>query len=446
MSPFDRLIGRENQVEALAAFAARAAEGPWALAIEGDAGVGKTALWLEGVAIARERGARVVSARPAEAEARLGLTAIGDLLDGVLEHVRPALPEPQAEALAVALLLERPAGPAPDDRTVAIAVLNALRALAAEQPLIVAVDDVQWLDAASAAVLAFAWRRLRTEPVGLLVTVRGGAAARAAPPADDPRTTHVAVGPLSLGAVHRLLESRLGLVLSRPALRRLHEVAGGNPFYALELGRALQRHGSTIAAGEPLPFPDWLHELVRDRIEALPIATRRALAPVAALTQPTLSVLGRAVGAEALGPAFDSRVLLLDGRRVRFSHPLLASAVYSGLDPFSRRELHRRLAGLVTGEERARHLALAAEGPDASVAAALERASTDALSRGATAALPSSASRHASSLPPMTLTTASGARSRPPGSASRQVRPPVHTSCSAKRWRPQRPALSAPRR
>ena len=386
MGPFDRLIGRSTELDALTAFAERIADGPWSLAVEGDAGVGKTALWLEGIAIARERGARVVSARPAEAEARLGLAGVGDLLDDVLDHVRPELPVPQADALAVALLLERPAGAAPEDRTVAVAVLNALRLLAAERPLIVAVDDVQWLDAASAAVLAFAWRRLRTEHVGLLVTRRSEAPAPAAPPADDPRTTRLDVGPLSLGAVHRMLEARLGLVLSRPALRRLHGVAGGNPFYALELGRALERHGSTITGGEPLPVPDRLHELVRDRIEALPVATRQALAPVAALSQPTLPVLGHAVEAGALGPAFDSRVLLLEGERVRFSHPLLASAVYSGLDPFFRRELHRRLSGLVAGEERARHLALAADGPDAAVAAALERASTDALARGATAA------------------------------------------------------------
>ena len=123
--------------------------------------------------------------------------------------------------------------------------------------MLVALDDIQWLDAGSAIVLAFAWRRLREAPVQLLATWRTGEPARANL-ADGGRAQRLHVGPLSIGAVHRLLHARLDLVLARPALRRVHEVAGGNPFFALELGRALHRRAAAPAPGEPLPVPDRL--------------------------------------------------------------------------------------------------------------------------------------------------------------------------------------------
>jgi DNA-binding CsgD family transcriptional regulator len=406
----DRVIGRTSELEALNAFVEGAADEPIGLLLEGEAGAGKTTLWLEGVAVARERGRRVLSTRPAEAEARLGLTGIADLLDGVIDQVLPSLPGPQADALRVALLLERPSGGVADDRAVSTAVLSAVRLLAVEGPLIVAIDDIQWLDAASAGVLAFVWRRLQKEPLGMLATRRTGQTASVSLPENDPRIRRLPVTGLSLGAVHRLLESRLGLALPRPALRRVHEVAEGNPFYALELGRALQRQNSSMAPGQPLPVPDLLSEIPRERIELLPAATRNALALVAALSQPTVELVARAVAAPALAPAFESHVLLLDGKRVRFSHPLLASAAYDGLDPLSRRELHRRLAGLVEGEERAHHLALSADGPDRAIAAALEQASLQAAARGASAAA-AELSEHARALTPPDDTNDSHRRS-----------------------------------
>jgi tetratricopeptide (TPR) repeat protein len=196
------------------------------------------------------------------------------------------------------------------------------------------------------------------------------------------------VTPLSLGAVHGLLQARIGLLLARPVLRRLHEVAGGNAFYALELGRALERHGAMPVPGEPLPIPEELHELVRDRLVVLPAATREALAVAAALSQPTLSLLRDAGnGADALRPALEAHVLDADGGGLRFTHPLLASAVYESVDAIARREIHRRLAAVVHDEEeRSRHLALAVDTPDAQVAAALERAAAHARARGASAA------------------------------------------------------------
>jgi DNA-binding CsgD family transcriptional regulator len=381
------VIGRDDELALLDDFATSLAAGPAAFVLVGEAGVGKTTLWRAGVDAARERGSRVLETRPSEAEARLAFAGLSDLLDPVLDDLLDALPLPQADALRVALLLKRPTGAPPDERAVAFAFLTALRELAADRPTLVAVDDLQWLDSPSAAMLTFAWRRLRDEPAGLLASRRAGLPVRVSL-IDDDRAQRLDVVPLSAGAVHRLLQEQVELVLSRPALLRVHDVAAGNAFYALELGRALQRSGTTHFAGEPLPVPEGLRELLHERLDALPASTRSALAAAAALSQPTLPLLEEA-GHEAnvLEPAVAAQVLRIDDGALRFAHPLLASTAYNDLDAGARRELHRRLAGVVGhDEERSRHLALAVDGPDADVASALERAAEHARARGASAA------------------------------------------------------------
>jgi DNA-binding CsgD family transcriptional regulator len=380
------VIGRERELDTVAAFVESAARGARLLVLQGEAGAGKTTLWLAGLEAARERGHWVLESRPAAAEARFAFTGVSDLLGGVLGEVLERLPTPQADALRVALLLERAEGMAPNERAVAAGVLSVLRALSAVRPVLLAVDDVQWLDPPSVAVLAFAWRRLREERAGLLLAGPGDVPARGFV-VEDERVERLDVGPLSVGAIHRLLHARLGLVLSRPSLLRVHEVSGGNAFFALELGRAVQRHGATLAVGVP-PVPDRLRELVRERLAVLPEATRDALAAAAALSRPTLARVAAAAGDEAsVRPALAARVVELDGDRLRFSHPLLAAVAYEDVDALGRRELHHRLAALVQDEEeRARHLALAATGPDGEVAAALERAAEHARGRGASVA------------------------------------------------------------
>jgi DNA-binding CsgD family transcriptional regulator len=370
------VVGRARELAAVAAFVERGAAGPAALLLEGDAGIGKTTLWLAGVGAAEQQGRPVLQARPAEAESRLAFAGLGDLLEGVLDDAIGGLAPPQAAALRVALLLEPAAGAPPDERALGVALLSLLRRLAGERPVLVAVDDVQWLDAASARVLAFAWRRLRSEPVALLLARRVGSPVVA--PLD--LGERLAVEPLSMGALHRLLHDRLGLILTRPALRRVHAASGGNPFYALELGRATEP-----ATGEPPPVPERLRDLVLARLETLPVATTDALAAAAALVRPTIGLVVRAQGGDdALRPALAAQVLELDGDRIRFSHPLLAAGAYERLDKVARRELHERLAALVDDdEERWRHRALAATGPDATVAAGLERAAEHARRRGA---------------------------------------------------------------
>jgi DNA-binding CsgD family transcriptional regulator len=387
------VIGREQELAELGDFFAAVDGLPAAFLLGGEPGIGKTILWRAGLELAPAHGYRVLQATAATAETRLSFAALSDLLDPMLADTLPELPPPQRRALEVALLLEDAEGTPPDHRAVSVAFLGTLRALERDAPVVVAVDDVQWLDSPSAFVLEFALRRLREERIFFLLAQRTEG--------DDDRTPlglerafpeeglrRLKLGPLSLGALHRLLRDRMGLVLPRPKLRRLHELSGGNPFYALELARAVERGSIELEAGEPLPAS--LDALVHERVEGLPPNTRAALLPSSALSQPTLELVTGALGwdaALALTPAIEAQVVELDGDRIRFTHPLLASSVYGEARADERRALHGRLAELVHDtEERARHLALAADGPDADVAAAVEDAAAHARARGASAA------------------------------------------------------------
>src|SRR4051794_39362155 len=163
----ERILGRGAELREVAALLADEPPAARALVLTGDAGVGKTVIWEEGVRLARERGLRVLTARPAEAESALPFAALGDLLGPVVDAVE--LPRPQRAALDRAL--QRADADEPADRlAVSRAALGLLRGLA---PVVVAVDDVQWLDAPTEHVLAFALRRLSDVPVRLLATCRG---------------------------------------------------------------------------------------------------------------------------------------------------------------------------------------------------------------------------------------------------------------------------------
>ena len=388
------VVGREDELAAIDAVLDEVLHGGAStLLVEGEAGVGKTSLCGVAIARAQERGFETLAARPVEAEAGLSLTAIGDLLDPVLDRVLSELPEPRARMLRVALLLEGDGGAAPDARALGVCVLGALRILASDAPLFVLVDDVQWLDASSAAALQFAARRLEHEAVAFVFARRSGHPDHVVSGLQD--VERLLLGGLSPGALHRLVRERLGLVLARPALRRLHDLSGGNPYYALELSRALESGSIRLEPGEPLP-PS-LETLVGRRLATLSEQTREALATAAALSKPTTSVASE----PTLAPAIAANVIALDGDEIRFTHPLLAAASYAAVDDARRRSIHQGLAGVVDEvEERARHLALAATGPDASVAAALEAASATARSRGAVATAGELAERAVALTPP----------------------------------------------
>lgn len=389
----DELIGREDELSSLRAFLEPAPVGPVALVIDGEPGIGKTTLWLAGIAAARDACHHVLVSRPVEAETKLSFAALADLLEGVIDEILPGLPDPQRHALEVALLMRAAEREMPDERAVATAFLSALRGLCSTGRVVIAIDDVQWLDPASAAVIAFTVRRLGDEPTCLLLAQR-----REQPPSaplgldrtlPPTRLHRLEPGPLSLGALHRILHARLGRPFARPELRRIHSLSGGNPFFALEIGRAVQE-SEGLEPGQPLPVPAELHQLPAARLGRLPADTQSALLIASALSQPTVKLLERSFRGDvrsAMEPAIDAGVIEVDGSRLRFTHPLLASATYSAVDTKTRLELHRRLAAVVDDpEERARHLALASPDPDADVAMALEEAARRARARGATAA------------------------------------------------------------
>ena len=386
-------MGREPELAVLQRFLDSIPSAPSALLLSGDPGIGKTTVWKEGLADALLRDYRILSCGPIEAETRLSYAALGDLLEPILEEALPSLPEPQRLALEVALLRSPSSGARADQRAVSLAVLGCLRSVASTSPVVVAVDDIQWMDLPSARVLQFVVRRLKDEQIGLITAARG------APADDDPlgvvsafaedRAHAVHVGPLSQDALERVLRAKVGEGFSRTTLLSLHEMSGGNPFFAQEIGLALLRRGGGVTAGERLPIPGRLQELIEDRLEGLPSRTIEALEIVSALSAPTFDVIAAAIAPsrgvdDRLGPAIDNGVVEAVGDRLRFTHPLLASAVYQKIPPARRRELHARLATIVRDpEERARHLALSVEGPDVAVAAALEEAAVLAFSRGA---------------------------------------------------------------
>ncbi len=390
------LIGRDQELGSVEAFLAGIEQGPRALVLSGEAGIGKTSLWEAGVEEAERRYGRVLSHRSVEAEALLSFAGLSDLIDPVLEEVSITLAPLRRRALEVALLLAEPGEEPPDPRAIGLAILDVLRVLAEKGPIVVALDDVQWLDPSSAAVLQIALRRLRDERVGLLATLRK--MPEVAAPFElelsfsEERLERLWLGPLNLDALHHLLKERLGLELTRPELGRILESSAGNPFFALEIGRELQRTNERPTAGQALRVPESLRALLGGRLGRLPSETLDILLHASALARPTVELVAAAHGdaehvADALAEAVREGVVALEESRIQFAHPLVASICYERAPPERRRAAHLALAAALTDmEERARHLALAAEGPDAAVASELQSAAEQAAGRGATAA------------------------------------------------------------
>ena len=390
------VIGREGELDCVEAFIDEVGGGPAALVLSGEAGIGKTVLWQIGVAEARRRLACVLTCRAVEAEAALSFAGLSELFGDALVEVADSLLPPRRRALEVALLLAEPGDGPPEQLAIALAVHDLLGVLAQRGPVLVAIDDIQWLDPASAGILEVALKRLRDDPVGLLVTLRrtkGSAIPLGLERSlAEARLRSLAVGPLSVGALHRMLSNRLGLELTRPELARLQDASGGNPYFALELGREIERTKTMPSATRTLRVPESLREVLGGRLAKLPAEVADVLLEVSALARPTIELVAAAHGdleqvRDAISAAAAEEIVELDDSRVRFAHPLLASICYEQAPIWKRRAVHTALAGAVGDlEERARHLALAAEGPDAAVASELVRAAEQAAGRGATAA------------------------------------------------------------
>jgi DNA-binding CsgD family transcriptional regulator/tetratricopeptide (TPR) repeat protein len=393
-------IGRYAEVAEISALLSATSGAPAALAITGDAGIGKTVVWKHSVQIARQS-TRVLACQPASAERPLAFSALDDLFAEVVDEVLPALAVPRRRAVAAALLRDVSPGrrsaafseanhPLPERRVLAQGTLDALRILSRSTPLVVAVDDAQWLDRPSGGVLEFCFRRLKREPVSILLTFRTCDPVplgldRALPPK---RLRRVQLGPLGPGAIGEILRSQLGAVLPRFTLTRLYDTCGGNPFYALESARALLDQPRVPHTNEPIPIPQSLSDLVRHRVRQLAPDVRRVGQLVATSSDPQERLIRAACGDQESWAAIDQAVhaglIERDGNVLRFTHPLLRSVLYAEMTPEQRRQAHQQLAAIAGDvEERAWHRALGADRPSEEIALVLDHAARHAASRGA---------------------------------------------------------------
>ena len=387
MCPVSRdagVVGRRDELEVVERFVRSVGDAVSALTIAGPAGIGKTTVWRAGVRTAEDGGLRVLVARPTGVEASLSYAGLADILEPVDAALLDDLPGPQRRALGVALLREEVAGDRVDLRAVSTATCAVLRELAAERPILLAVDDAQFLDEATAGALRFALRRLEDSAVAVLASVRHDQyrpdTFELALPED--RRAELDLTPLSVAAMHEVIRSRLGRSLSRPLVVKIVERSGGNAFFAIEMARELIRLDEDTPDG--LSVPPSMQGLVRTRVRRYSASTREALLLASALVAPTTTL----VPADDLLAAEDDGLVQIDrDGRIVFEHPLVAAAIYESAPRARRRAAHRLLARRADDkEERARHLALAAEGPDAAVAAQLDEAATHTAARGASAA------------------------------------------------------------
>jgi DNA-binding CsgD family transcriptional regulator len=355
-----------------------------ALVVRGEPGVGKTAL-LD-YAVARASGCRVEWAVGVESEMELPFAGLHQLCAPMLDRL-VRVPGPQRDALRTAFGLD--AGEAPDRFLVGLAALSLLAEVAAEMPLVCVVDDAQCLDPASARTLAFVARRLLGESIGLLFAVRDpGEGLRGIP--------ELALRGLGDGDAGALLGSVIPGPLDVRVRDRIVAETRGNPLALLELPQAFSPAELAGGFGLPdtVPLAGTLGEGFRRRLESLPEDTRRLLLVAAAEPVGDPALVWRAaerlgLGLAAAAPAAAAGLLELDAR-VRFSEPLVRSAVYQAASPQDRRSVHQALAEAtdpeVEPDRRAWHRAHATSGPDEDVAAELERSAGRAQARGGLAA------------------------------------------------------------
>jgi ATP/maltotriose-dependent transcriptional regulator MalT len=383
------VIGRAAELAAIEQLLDAVLAGPAAMVLEGDPGIGKTTLLRAAHVAAERRKIRVLGCEARAPETRLAYDALGDLLSGVEAADVAALPRPQCDALSGALLCKPDsAGDDTDPRAVATAVLTLIERLAQKRPLLLAIDDMQWIDEPSAQVLAFCARRLKGR-VGLIVT-RRSSAERVLPERElrlrDPDRLEIrCLAPLDGRYLRRLVRQRALRPLPRGTLERIHEVSGGNPLYALELARVLPGDGPPPPA---LPLSLSLQEMVEARLADLGEPLEETLLAVAAMARPTVDLVVQVLGPQSealLDDAEDRGLIERDGRRLRFTHQLLANAIHTRASAECWRDMHRRLSSVVPDiEERARHLAHAQMAPDA--VPALDEAARYVRGRGAPAA------------------------------------------------------------
>ncbi|MDT7669044.1 MAG: hypothetical protein QOC74_1827, partial [Pseudonocardiales bacterium] len=391
------LLGRELEKKQLAELIDGVRHRGGALVVRGEAGIGKSALLAEVGALTATSRMRVLTTIGAESEEHLPYAGLHQLLHPIRSGI-DALPAPQGDALRVALglsdeLAERPVS---DGYLVGLAALNLLAEAAADSPLVLIAEDAHWLDRPSADVLAFVARRLESEPIVLIATVRDGVPSRLG----DTGLPSMRVERLPEDTAAELLDA-VAPGLTAPVRARLLSEAAGNPLALTELPATVGIPGGTAAllpAVLPtvLPLTARLERAFTARVAGLPAETRTSLL-IAALNDSgslaetldaTASALGTDVGVAVLTPAVEARLIELGPAALTFRHPLMRSAIPQAADAGQRQAAHRALAETLGGQpdRRAWHRAAATAGADESVATELELAADRAQRRGGVAA------------------------------------------------------------
>ena len=379
------IIGRDAALARLRGLVDPVPRSGQVLLVTGEAGMGKTVLLAEAAGRARLAGMRVLSVTGRESESRLAFAGLHQLLRPVLSSA-PGLPGRQARALLGALGLAADPGAA-DLLLTGAAVLTLLSDLSERSPVLVVADDAHWLDRSSLDTLAFAASRLDAERVVLLAGARG----HAPPPGFDRGFPELHLPPLTPEDAGRLLDAQPRPPRGRARAQVLAQAAG-NPMALIELAEVIAEDpaASRRWAAEPLPPSDRLTAVLTARFNALPAPAQAALLLAAVADGPDLTAAAAVSGpaAQTLAPAEQAGLIKIDRTGLRFSHPLVRSAIYHTA-PFARRAAaHRQLARALHDQpdRHAWHLAAATLHPDEHVAALLETTATQARRRGGAAA------------------------------------------------------------
>jgi DNA-binding CsgD family transcriptional regulator len=366
------VVGREREIAEASGFLDHTAERSRGLLVVGEPGIGKTTLWEAVIEDAAARGREVVIARPSEAEGELAFAGLTDLLDRVDEDGFATLADVQRTALAGALRRGEGGTSIVDPATVGLALLDVLRRLASGSPLVVAVDDLQWLDAPTLRALTFAFRRLDEAAVGLVATVRAGFDLELTRLAerDGNALDRIHLGGLEKPHLAHLVFERTGRALTPPQLDRLMRLSAGNPYYALELA----------TTGDPeLAVPESLAGRLRARLAGLSAPARAS-----GLTAATLGRFDSAVVGEGIDELRRAGIVVVRSGSLSFDHPLLASTLLEMHTSEERNAVHLTLAAAVDDpDERALHLGHGTQHPSEAVAIELEETAARVEARGA---------------------------------------------------------------
>jgi hypothetical protein len=321
----------------------------------------------------------------------LAFSAVGDLFAGLGDEIDGELPSPQRRALAGALLLDDQTDTPVQPQALSRAILTLLQRAAVRGPLVVAIDDEQWLDPASSGALAFALCRLRDERIGVLIARRTGGTGDLWPALRRgfaaTELESIAVEPLAFESIDQLVTERLGRSLSRPLMRRVYTASAGNPLFALAIARELRVGLASGIDERDLPVPVSLADALARRLERVDDRADAVMLAVAAASAPTIGLLQIVIPDFSLGDlddAVQAGLIEISGDQVRFSHPLLASTHYGRATASRRREVHRLLADAVDDDvQRAYHMARGAGAPASDIALTIEQAARSAVRRGA---------------------------------------------------------------